>query len=176
MNRGRRVKKSDCKRRSGGRELSKRCLFIERLEPRVVLDSTVVFNEIMYHPETNEAESEWIELYNQLAVNMDISHWRLEGGVRHEFAEGTVVPGGGYLVVPIDPLQPSEPTPAGFTGRLANNGEQVRLVNNNDRTMSVIGLATVYGNSRHLEENSNTVDVDSVDATETQSDNDGGEL
>jgi len=38
----------------GGRELSKRRPFIERLEPRVVLDSTVVFNEIMYHPETNE--------------------------------------------------------------------------------------------------------------------------
>src|SRR5262245_47221841 len=28
-------------------------------------DSVVVFNEIMYHPATNEAALEWVELHNQ---------------------------------------------------------------------------------------------------------------
>src|SRR5437868_3807602 len=34
-------------------------------------DPAVVFNEIMYHPATNEANLEWVELYNQMAVDMD---------------------------------------------------------------------------------------------------------
>ena len=57
-------------------------------------DSTVVFNEIMYHPFTNEAELEWIELYNQMAVDMDISHWYITGGITFQFPEETIVPGG----------------------------------------------------------------------------------
>ena len=54
----------------------------EPLEPRRVLDSTVVFNEVMYNPPgpTDDA-LEWIELSNQMAVDMDLSGWRLDGGV-----------------------------------------------------------------------------------------------
>src|SRR6266568_3974413 len=66
-------------------------------------DSAVVFNEIMYHPASNEAALEWLELHNQMAVNMDLSRWSLDGGVQFKFAEGTVVPGGGYLVVAVAP-------------------------------------------------------------------------
>jgi hypothetical protein len=35
-------------------------------------DATLVFNEIMYHPATNEPAMEWVELYNQLAVDVDV--------------------------------------------------------------------------------------------------------
>src|ERR1041385_1319631 len=66
-------------------------------------DSTVVFNEIMFHPQTNEAQLEWVELYNQMAVDMDISNWYLTNGISYKFAEGTVVPGGGFLVVAVSP-------------------------------------------------------------------------
>src|SRR5688500_16748092 len=53
----------------------------EMLEPRLALDSTMVFNEIMYNPSGSEGDSlEWIELYNQLAVDIDISDWAIEGG------------------------------------------------------------------------------------------------
>src|SRR5262249_33469225 len=58
-------------------------------------DSVVVFNEIMYHPATNEAAFEWLELHNQLAVNVDISSWSIAGGAQFQFPEGTIVPGGG---------------------------------------------------------------------------------
>ena len=64
----------------------------EWLEPRIVLDSTVVFNEIMYNPVDSDESLEWIELYSQMAVDMDISGWRLDGGVFYDFAPGTVVP------------------------------------------------------------------------------------
>ena len=95
-------------------------LAFEPLETRLVLDSTVVFNEIMYNPPgATEDTLEYVELYNQLAVNMDISEWLLEGGIDYTFPDrspadpdGTVVPGRGFLViVPFDP--------AGEPGKLA---------------------------------------------------------
>src|SRR4051812_31671621 len=75
-------------------------------------DPAVVFNEIMYHPYTNEANLEWVELYNQMAVDMDISGWALDNGIQYKFPEGTVVNGRGYLVVAVSPT-----TLIGATGR-----------------------------------------------------------
>ena len=57
-------------------------------------DSVVVFNEIMYHPQTNEAAFEWVELHNQMAVDVDLSSWTLENAVSFTFPEGTVIAGG----------------------------------------------------------------------------------
>src|SRR5687767_11931417 len=85
-------------RRSRQRRLGQ----LETLEPRCVLDSTVVFNEIMYNPPGTTETLEFIELHNQQAINMDLSGWRLDGGVNFTFAEGTIVPGGGYLVIASD--------------------------------------------------------------------------
>ena len=51
----------------------------------------VVFNEVMYHPATNEAALEWLELHNQNAVDVEISGWRLRGAINYEFAEGTII-------------------------------------------------------------------------------------
>lgn len=110
-------------------------------------DSTVVFNEIMYHPPTAEAAMEWLELHNQMSVNMDISNWSLTGGIEYRFAEGTVVPGGGYLLVAINPaaLQAATgatPVLGPFTGRLSNSGETLELRNNNQRLMDSIRYRT----------------------------------
>src|SRR6266850_8080443 len=106
-------------------------------------DSTVVFNEIMYHPQTNEAQLEWVELYNQMAVDMDISGWYLTNGIEYKFAEGTVVPGGGFLVIASSPTNLTAATGATnvfgpFTGRLANGGETLELRNNNNRLMDSV--------------------------------------
>ena len=69
-------------------------------------DSPVVFNEIMYHPRTNESQLEWVELQNQMAVDVDLSHWRLDGGISFSFPEGTVIRAGEYLVVAASPSTP----------------------------------------------------------------------
>ena len=37
-------------------------------------DSVVVFNEIMYHPEDADG-IEWIELHNQMSVDVELSGW-----------------------------------------------------------------------------------------------------
>ena len=72
---------------------------LERLEARLTLDSTVVINEIMYHPTDANEALEWVELYNQLSTDMDLTGWRLADGIDFEFADNTVLEAGQYLVV-----------------------------------------------------------------------------
>ncbi len=114
----------------------------ESLEARCVLDSTVVFNEIMYHPPDAAGELEFVELYNQMAVDMDISSWSLADGVQFSFPEGTIIPGGGYLVVAKDPAVLQEAGVRGalgpYEGRLANGGERLELWDRNDRVMDAV--------------------------------------
>jgi hypothetical protein len=118
---------------------------IEPLESRLVLDSTVVFNELMYNP-SGDGTPEWIELHNQMAVNIDISRWRLQNGVEYTFPANTVVPGGGYVVIAADPSALQAATGFSnafgpFTGQLANQGEQIDLVNHANRVMDTINFS-----------------------------------
>jgi hypothetical protein len=78
-------------------------LFAAVVRCALAADSVVVFNEIHYHPATNEAANEWIELHNQMAIDIDLSAWSLTGAVEFKFAEGTIIRGGGYLVIASDP-------------------------------------------------------------------------
>ena len=120
---------------------------LEALEPRYVLDSTVVLNELMYHPRPEDG-SEWIELHNQQGIDMDISGWHLDGGVQFTFSEGTIVPGSGYLIVAADPadvdVHGGTAALGPYTGRLANNGEAIQLRNNNDRVMDEIDYGDTF--------------------------------
>lgn len=119
---------------------------LEPLEPRLMLDATVVFNELMYHApdDVNSVEGvEWIELHNQTLLDMDLSNWRLDDGVGFTFPAGTRIAAGGYLVVATDPAAMAATTGyvgalGPFTGRLANGGERIELRNNADRIMDAI--------------------------------------
>ena len=106
-------------------------------------DSPVVFNEIMYHPQTDESQIEWVELQNQMAVDVDLSHWRLDGGIRFKFPEGTVIRAGGYLLVAASPSSLMAATGltnsvGPFIDRLSNAGENLRLRDNNNRVMDEV--------------------------------------
>ena len=110
-------------------------------------DTALVFNEIMYHPETNEPAFEWVEMYNQLAVDLDISGWHLDGNVNYTFAPNTRVPGRGYIVVAIDPNALALATGltniyGPFTGRLNNSDGDLRLYNNIGRLMDHVNYGT----------------------------------
>ena len=106
-------------------------------------DSVVVFNEIMYHPGTNAVGDEWLELHNQMAVDVDLSGWSIANGVAYTFPEGTVIPGGGYQVVALLPADLSAATGltnilGPYTGHLSNSGEKLELYNRNQRLMDSV--------------------------------------
>jgi len=97
----------------------------------------------MYHPATNESQLEWVELHNQNAIDVDLGGWKLIGGIDYSFPVGTVIRGGGDLVVAISPATLIAATGltnvvGPFTGRLSNNGEELRLRDINNRLMDSV--------------------------------------
>lgn len=103
-------------------------------------DSVVVFNEIMYHPGPMQSTGEWIELHNQMAVDVDLSGWSIKGGIQYTFPEGTFLAGDDYLLIAENPAAlESEAGVTGvfgpFDGQLSNGGESLRLENNAGRIM-----------------------------------------
>src|SRR2546425_3821840 len=71
------------------------------LTPPLRADTSVVFNEIMYHPASNDLE--WVELHSQMAVDVDISDWSIAGDIQYTFPSNTIVKGGGFVVVALSP-------------------------------------------------------------------------
>ncbi|HTG43286.1 MAG TPA: lamin tail domain-containing protein, partial [Verrucomicrobiae bacterium] len=113
---------------------------------RTAADSVITFNEIMYHPAGDDSGLEWIELHNQMSLNMDISNWRIEGGIDFQFPTNTVLPSNGYLVIAAEPdrlraLTGRTNIVGAFTKRLSNSGEVLRLRNNSQRLMDEISFS-----------------------------------
>lgn len=107
---------------------------------RVSADTALVFNEVMYHPATNEPALEWVEFHNQMAVDLDVSGWRVAGDIEYTFPEGAVVPGQGYVVLALEPVVLGAATGLDgilgpYTGRLANDGGTLELLNRDGRRM-----------------------------------------
>jgi hypothetical protein len=115
-------------------------------ENDVPADSVAVFNEIMYHPQSDDPAEEWIELHNQMSVDVDLSNWELTGGVRFRFVPGTVLSAGSYVVVAASPSHLEQrygiTTAHGpWLGKLNNAGDQVTLRNHNGRLMDQISYS-----------------------------------
>src|SRR6266496_3858787 len=91
-------------------------------------DSVVTFNEIMYHPAGDNPALEWIELYNQMSVDIDLSGWRIEGGIDFQFPTNTLIIADGYVVVAAAPATLQAQSGGilafgPFAKRLSNSGE-----------------------------------------------------
>ncbi len=102
---------------------------------------SIAFSELQYHPAGDGVE--WIELHNPMALDMDLTGWSLSGAVDYAFADGVVVPAGGYLVIAADPAALAAET--GFAeaigpldGSLGNGGERVSLVDNAGRVIDTV--------------------------------------
>jgi hypothetical protein len=100
-------------------------------------DSVLVFNELQYHPANELTQTEWVELRSLQAVDVDISGWKIDGGIDFTFPAGTIVPGGGHIVVAAVPGQIAGAF-GPFSGALANSGETIRLKNLNGRIMDEV--------------------------------------
>ena len=116
-------------------------LWIILLASQVWADSVVVFNEIMYHPHSDD-ETEWIELHNQMGVDIDLSGWSLQDGVEFVIPAETIIPAGGYVLIASDVSALANQVPRDvallgpFSGKLSNGGESILLVNNGGRLLN----------------------------------------
>ncbi len=99
-------------------------------------DSVVVFNEIHYNPAGTSEAGEYVELFNQMGIKVDISGWRIDGiGYTFPTVPATIIDPGAYIIV--------AKTPAGgqfgpFPGNIGNDGQRLRLINHSDRMMDEV--------------------------------------
>ena len=98
-------------------------------------DYNVTINEIFYHPEDEETDdnldAEYIELYNNHPVVVDLSGWYFSRGIEFHFPEGASIPGNGYLLVCRSTGRyPNVPNRIGnYSLQLNNGGEALGLTN-----------------------------------------------
>ena len=123
-------------------------LFLILCNRAAAVDSVVVFNEVNYHPADGSTSGEWIELHNQMAIDIDLSAWKLVDGASYEFPEGTIIPGRGHVVIAANPAGLQAATGltgvlGPFTGQLANGGDTIELRDRNYRLMDQLA----YGDS-----------------------------
>lgn len=114
----------------------------------------IAFGAIDFNPTSTNQDEEYIELVNSNAEAVDLSGWRLKGGIEHDFAGGTVLPAGGSLFLSPSPAAFRARTggPRGgqarfvhgpYRGRLSARGETLRLLDDTGREVSTF---TYVGN------------------------------
>jgi hypothetical protein len=92
---------------------------------------------------------EYIKLNNPTNVAVDISKWRISGGIDHQFKSGTVIPANSslYVVADVVGFQARTVGPRGgqrlliqgnYTGQLSNTGETVQLIASDGTVMSTL--------------------------------------
>jgi fibronectin type 3 domain-containing protein len=114
---------------------------------------TLLLSEIMYHPvelpafdssgvpvlDLSEDVHEFVELYNAGTNGINLAGWKLTGGISFDFPSGATVGPGQFIVVAKNPVQLAAVAEYGLTtneilgpysGRLANDGDTVRVKNN----------------------------------------------
>ena len=100
--------------------------------------STIVINEIMYHPPSEDVLDEYIELYNMGETVVDLTGWEFDRGVDFTFPAVTLG-GGEYLVIAADVDQfnatygnVAANVIGGWQGQLSNRSEEIRLEDENN--------------------------------------------
>ena len=109
----------------------------------VELEDSIVINEIMYHPITEDNRDEYLELYNRGTQTVDLSSWSLSNAVNFVFSPGVELGPGEYLVVAKDAAHIQAKygisnVIGNYEGVLANDGESIRLRDEYDNIVDVV--------------------------------------
>jgi hypothetical protein len=70
-----------------------------RIPNAQVGNPSIQFGQIEVNPASGNQNQEFVQLTNPNTTAVDISNWRIEGGVRHTFTPGTVIPAGGSIYI-----------------------------------------------------------------------------
>lgn len=102
-------------------------------------EPTLHFGAIEVRPASGNQDEEFIQLLNRNPMAVDISDWRLSGGIEHTFLAGTVLPSNGALYVcpKAEAFRARTAPPkggqgllvqGGYRGHLSNFGETLALI------------------------------------------------
>ncbi len=100
----------------------------------VVYPSGIVVNEVLPSPEGPDAENEWIEIFNENNLEVDISGWKISdtvGSVKsYIFPKGTKISGKGFLLLNRPKTKIT----------LNNSGEGLKIFNPNGKIVDEINF------------------------------------
>jgi hypothetical protein len=119
----------------------------------------VNFGSIEYNPATGNQDEEFIEITNTNAYAVDLSGWRVEGGVDFTFPPGAVIPAGDadpergkfFLTPDVAAFRSRATSPTAgesrlvignYSGHLANTGEILTLFDANRRPVATTTTPT----------------------------------
>ena len=116
------------------------------------VNATINFGNFEYNPASGNQNEEYIQLINPNSYAVDISGWKLTGGVEHTFLPGTVIVAGGSLYVcpNVAAFRARATYPNGgrglfvqgnYRGHLSNWGETVNLFTEKDYLIDTMTYA-----------------------------------
>lgn len=113
----------------------------------------VVINEIMADPISGDSDDEYVELYNLGASDLDLTGWKLSGGIQFSFPNRTLLKSEAYLVVARNkgrllghyPQLNVGNTVGDYQGSLGNHGDLLRL-EKPDQVVTTNGVGGVVTN------------------------------
>ena len=128
-------------------------LYVGRVSAPTTLEPRIDFGMIEPNPASGNQDEEFIQLLNPNSMAVDISNWRLTGGIEHVFAAGTVLaPNSALYVCPsVAAFRARVATPkgdeglfvqGGYRGHLSNFGEALTIL---DPAGATINTTTYSG-------------------------------
>lgn len=108
----------------------------------VAVRADIVINEIMYHPESNDRDATYVELYNTSPSAVNLLNWQFNNGIAFTFPNVSI-PGNDYLVVckneaRVQQVYGATKTIGDFTGFLSRDGERITLVDQNSVVVDTV--------------------------------------
>lgn len=114
-----------------------------------ITTNAVTFGMIENNPLSGNQDEEFVELLNTTGDSLDLSNWRVRGGIEHKFIAGTVIPAGEslYLSPDLGAFRTRQTGPTGggrlflqgdYKGHLSNFGETLELVDANDILIATV--------------------------------------
>ncbi len=117
------------------------------LRPSIIRQPALHFGAIEASPASGQQDEEFIQLLNPNQMAVDVSGWRLTGGIEHTLAPGTVLPPNGalYLCPSAAAFRARAVSPkggeglfvqGGYAGHLSSVGETLMLIDSSGATNS----------------------------------------